>query len=63
MDPFLAQDIEASRKTPPAEKLVEALNLMRVGIELKREQLRRRSPELEEGELEKKLTHWLVRDE
>ncbi len=62
MDPFLAQDIEASRTTPPGEKLVQALNLMRLGIELKREQLRRNEPELTEPELETKLKHWLARD-
>jgi len=63
VDRFLAQDIEASRAVSLGDKLLEALNLMHVGIGLKREQLRSRNPHLTEAELEAKLDAWLARDE
>ncbi len=63
VDPFLAQDIEASRQASPGEKLLQALDLMQLGIEMKEQQLRAKHPELTEEQLEVKLQLWLARNE
>lgn len=63
MDPFLAQDIEASRRMTPGEKLLQALDLMQLGIEMKEQQLRARYPELTDEQLDAKLQLWLARNE
>ena len=62
MDALRRDDIERARRTPPAEKALQALDLMFAGIELRRAGLRARRPEATATEIEAELRRWLVRD-
>lgn len=62
MDALLAHDREHARQLDPAEKLQQALELMRAGIRLKRSTLRRRFPEADETEVDRRLAEWLRGD-
>jgi hypothetical protein len=62
MDALRRDDIERARCTPPAEKALQALDLMSAGIELRRAGLRARRPEATAAEIEAELRRWLVRD-
>jgi hypothetical protein len=61
VDPLKADDIAQARRTPPAEKLRQALDLMAMGIELKRDNLRRRHPAESDDEIQARLQRWLDR--
>lgn len=63
MDPLRAHDLETARSTSPAEKAAQAIELMRLGIELKRTSLRARFPEDSEEAIDRRLRAWLDRDE
>jgi len=63
MDALEASDIELARRTPPEQKLAQALELMAVGLRLKREQLRREHPGAAEDEIEKLYLAWLLADD
>ena len=63
MDALRADDLERARVTPPAEKLRQALELMRVGFELKRTNLRTRFPGASEAEIAAIFARWLAYDE
>jgi len=60
VDPFLAQDILNNRKASLSAKLETALDMMSLGIEIKREALIRQNPDLSEEAIEQKLVEWLV---
>lgn len=60
MDAFLAQDIKDNRKATLEGKLQTALELMSLGIEIKREQIRRDHPNMPDEEIEQQLVQWLV---
>ena len=62
MDALLAHDVEHARQLAPAEKLQQALDVMRAGIRLKRSTLRRQFPEADEAEVDYRLAEWLRRD-
>lgn len=62
MDELLAHDREQANRLTPAEKLRQALDVMRAGIRLKRSNLRRQFPELEEAEIDRRLGEWLRTD-
>jgi len=62
MDPLRHDDLERARRTPPEERAMQALELMRTGIRLKRIALRERFPEASEAEIEQRLRRWLARD-
>jgi hypothetical protein len=47
----------------PAAKLAQALEMMRVGIRLKRSALRRQYPNADETEIDRRLVAWLSRDD
>ena len=47
----------------PAEKLQQALDVMRAGIRLKRSTLRRQFPEADETEVDHHLAEWLRGDD
>ena len=49
------------RRTPPAEKLRQALEMMAMGIELERTNLRRRYPDESDAEIQARLQRWLDR--
>jgi hypothetical protein len=61
MDQLRADDIARARQTPPAEKLLQALDLMATGIEIQRANFRRRHPEESDAEIEARLQRWLDR--
>jgi hypothetical protein len=63
MDLLRRDDIERARRTPPAEKALQAIEFMRVGIELRRAGIRARRPEATEAEVEQELRRWLLRDD
>jgi Rv0078B-related antitoxin len=60
MDSLRADDIERARATPPAEKLAQALELMRMGIAMKRAKLRADDPEAPDAVIEDRLLAWLA---
>ena len=62
MDALLAHDCEHARQLDPAEKLQQALDVMRAGIRLKRSSLRRQFPEATETEVDHRLAEWLRGD-
>jgi hypothetical protein len=59
VDPLRRDDLERARRTPPAEKLVQAVELMALGIELRRAGIRARQPTATEREIEEELRRWL----
>lgn len=61
VDPFRADDIAEARRTPVAEKLLQALDLMATGIEIQRANFRRRHPTESTAEIEARLQRWLDR--
>lgn len=63
MDRLRHDDIERARRTPPEEKLRQALDLMAAGIELHRAGLRARRPEATEAEIDAEVRRWLIRDD
>lgn len=62
MDALLAHDREHARQLDPAEKLRQALDVMRAGIRLKRLTLRRQFAEADETEVDHHLAEWLRGD-
>ena len=62
MDALLAHDREHARQLDPAEKLKQALDVMRAGIRLKRSTLRRQFPDAADTEVDHRLAEWLCGD-
>jgi hypothetical protein len=62
MDRLLADDIERSQKTDPAQKLAQALDMMATGIRLKRAVLRAAQPGASESDIDAQLERWLTAD-
>jgi hypothetical protein len=62
MDALQVHDREQALRLSPAEKLVQALEVMRAGIRLKRSTLHRQFPEADEAELDRRLAEWLRAD-
>jgi hypothetical protein len=60
VDPFLKDEIERARRMSESDRLLRALEVMAMGIELKRTSLRERYPEASERDLEAKLEEWLA---
>ena len=63
MDPLRADDIAQARAASPAQKLMQALEMMRTGFELKRASLRVRFPLATEEEIAHMFSKWLAYDE
>jgi Rv0078B-related antitoxin len=63
MDALLAHDREHARQLDPAERLRQALDVMRAGIRLKRSTLRRQFPGADETEVDQRLARWLRGDD
>jgi hypothetical protein len=63
MDVLTADDVETSRRTPPAEKLKQALELSEAGIALKRAALRHASPQAPDEVIDAALERWLLADD
>jgi len=62
MDALQANDREQALQINPAEKLMQALEMMRAGIRLKRSTLHRQFPEADEAEIDNRLAEWLRSD-
>jgi len=62
VDALDAHDREQARQLSPAEKLEQALEVMRMGIRLKRLTLCRQYPDADEAEIDRRLAEWLSRD-
>lgn len=60
MDALQAHDREEARQLTPAEKLAQALEVMRSGIRLKRLTLCRQYPDEDEAEIDRRLAEWLA---
>lgn len=60
MDALEADDREEARRLTPAEKLGQALEVMRTGIRLKRVALCRQYPQADETEIDRRLAEWLA---
>ena len=63
VDALRQHDVETARRTPPEEKLRQALELMDAGLELKRQSLRARHPEASAEELDKLFLDWLCEND
>ena len=62
MDALEAHDREQALRLNPAEKLAQALEVMRAGIRIKRSALRRQFPEADEADVDRRLAEWLRSD-
>jgi hypothetical protein len=62
VDPLRRDDIERARATPPGEKLRQALEMMRVGIEMKRARLRAEDPLASDAQIQQRLWAWLAEE-
>jgi hypothetical protein len=60
LDALDAHDREQARLLTPAEKLEQALEVMRTGIRLKRVALCRQYPEAGAEEIDRRLAEWLA---
>jgi Rv0078B-related antitoxin len=63
LDSLTRSDVEISRATPAAEKLAQALELMQLGIRLKRDALRAKAPDASDDEIQSALERWLLSDD
>jgi hypothetical protein len=63
LDPLTRSDIDLSRNMSPAEKLAQALELMQVGIRLKRAALQEKFLHASSDEIEARLEQWLLSDD
>ncbi len=59
MDALREDDVERARTTPPGDKLRQALELMKLGIELQRRKLRAADPAGSEEEIDAPLLAWM----
>lgn len=59
MDALRKDDLERARTTPPGVKLRQALELMKLGIELQRRRLRAADPAASEQEIDARLLAWM----
>ena len=62
VDALLDSDRQIAQALTPAEKLAQALDLMSMGIALKRANLRREHPDADESEIERLWSAWLIQD-
>ena len=60
MDALRRDDIAIARSTPTGEKLAQALELMRLGIAVKREQIQSKFPGATGTEVDGLLREWLA---
>jgi hypothetical protein len=60
VDALNRSDLELDAKTTQGQKLVEALELMSVGMRLERQRLRQKHPEATDQQLEELFLAWLL---
>lgn len=63
LDVLRASDRELSQRASPAQKLAQALEMMSLGIRLKRSALRLHFPGAPEEEIQRMLTAWLTEND
>jgi hypothetical protein len=63
VDPLLAEDLDEARRTPPEERLRQALALMRTGFRLKLAALRAAHPQASPAEIDERFDRWLAQDD
>lgn len=63
LDPLEQHDIEVSRRSLPAEKLAQALEMMESGFRLKQASLRHRNKDASPQQLEEALVRWQCCDD
>lgn len=63
MDAIRRDDVEEMSRATPEEKARQVLELMEVGIRLKRSALRARHTDVSEAEIEQMLQSWLDADD
>lgn len=59
MDALRKDDLERARTTPVGQKLRQALELMELGIALRRRKLRAAAPDASEEEIDARLLLWM----
>jgi hypothetical protein len=59
VDALRNDDLERARSTAPGEKLRQALELMQLGIDLRRRRLRAADPTASEQEIDTRLFAWM----
>ena len=63
VDALERSDVEFARRATPEQKLAQALEMMRVGLQLKKQNLRRANPTADAAELRRLYLAWLLSDE
>jgi len=59
VDALRKDDLERARRTAPGEKLRQALELMQLGIDMRRRKLRAADPAASEQEIDARLFAWM----
>lgn len=59
MDALRKDDLDRARSATPGEKLRQALELMKLGIELQRRRLRAAEPAASDPEIDARLLAWM----
>ncbi len=59
VDALRSDDLEEARRTPPGEKLRQALELMELGIAMQYRKLRGAAPTASDAEIDARLLAWL----
>ena len=63
MDALQRHDIETARATDPGVKIAQALELMSMGLRMKRAALAREFPDASDEEIEEKFVAWLLEND
>ncbi len=63
MDPLREQDILEAERERPEVKLRQALEMMALGLKLKRASLREQNPDASEEELQRLFEQWLLEND
>jgi hypothetical protein len=63
MDPLIAHDLRIAGETSPGKKLQQALEMMSVGLRLKRDVLKNLRPGASDAEIDAELERWLFADD
>lgn len=61
-DPLVEDDLRSNQNTPPAKKLAQALEMMDMGIRLKRAALLHTEKHATKEQLDEMMNRWLCSD-
>lgn len=62
MDDLRGHEIEHAKASSPEERAIQALEAMKLGLRLKRMNLRRQFPDATEDQIERHFRAWLAND-